>query len=175
GEKVLRGGGGLASAGNNIAANGPFGISLTAFANGAVIQTNRIGTNAAGTAAVGTQQVGVRVLGTNCTIGSNTAVYRNVISGNTVAGLSFENTASGCTVQGNFIGLDATGSTAIANGLGISLGSFNHVIGGGGGGQLNVISGNSSGGVAVTGTGNEVQGNLIGLNAAGTAAVGNGT
>jgi hypothetical protein len=97
-------------------------------------------------------------------------------SGNGGGGF-FLNGASGCMISGNFIGTDATGNAGLGNlGPGIFAinASPNNVIGGTAPAARNVISGNNHGGVILgnTGTtGNLVQGNFIGLNAAGTAAI----
>jgi hypothetical protein len=97
-------------------------------------------------------------------------------SGNGGGGF-FLNGASGCTIAGNFIGTDATGNGGFGNlGPGIFAinASPNNMIGGTTPAARNVISGNNHGGVILgnTGTtGNLVQGNFIGLNAAGTATV----
>ena len=79
------------------------------------------------------------------------------------------------TLQGNYIGtLD--GTTARPNGDGvIFLGGSNHVVGGPGEGQGNVISGNSAVGLRLQDVAAAtIQGNRIGTNAAGTAALANG-
>jgi parallel beta-helix repeat protein len=81
-------------------------------------------------------------------------------------------------IRGNWIGLDNTG-TADAGNLqyGVFVGSATNTIGGTSSAYRNVISGNDSAGVKFYGagaTGNVVQGNYIGTNATGSAAVGNG-
>src|SRR5262249_24269481 len=84
----------------------------------------------------------------------------------------------GNTVVGNYIGTNAAGTAAIANtGDGILIGSSNNIIGGSGNNR-NVISGNGSEGIGISGpaaNGNSVRGNYIGTNAAGTAAIANGS
>jgi hypothetical protein len=81
-------------------------------------------------------------------------------------------------VQGNYIGTDVTGTKALGgSGAGINIFSSNHIIGGVADAARNVISGNSIG-IQVGGffsgtTGIVIQGNYIGLNAAGTGAVPN--
>ncbi|HEV8062133.1 MAG TPA: Ig-like domain repeat protein, partial [Gemmataceae bacterium] len=78
-------------------------------------------------------------------------------------------------VQGNFIGTNAAGTATLGNlGDGIYVSSSANTIGGTASGAGNLISGNGSGGIDITGTVNVVQGNDIGTNAAGTAAVANG-
>ena len=76
-------------------------------------------------------------------------------------------------VQGNLIGLDATGAASLPNRMGVWLDeSPSNTIGGTTAGARNVISGHTSVGILVQGsgsTGNAIQGNLIGTDATGTA------
>jgi hypothetical protein len=79
------------------------------------------------------------------------------------------------TFEGNYIGTD--GAIKLANASdGINLSSTDsNTVGGTAANQRNVISGNASHGICVSGSNNNViRGNYIGLNAAGNAAVGNG-
>ncbi|MEZ5728889.1 MAG: cadherin domain-containing protein, partial [Burkholderiaceae bacterium] len=130
-------------------------------------------------AGVGEQNTsaGIRIAGANTIVGGSLAADRNVISGNANQGIWIRSTATGTVVQGNIIGADPLGGGAVSNTLGIQVdGSFN-VIGGTGAGAGNVISGNTSNGLVISGAGadgNVVQGNTIGLNAAGNAAISNG-
>jgi CSLREA domain-containing protein len=116
-------------------------------------------------------------------------LMRNIIAGftgNSYAGVTMVVGASGNHVSGNYIGTDVTGSVAIPNFFGVALGSNNtvhdNIIGNDGtqdaSSARNVISGNSFAGVdvnAANGTrDNAVIGNYIGMNAAGTATLGNG-
>ena len=84
----------------------------------------------------------------------------------------------GNVVEGNFIGTDPAGTLARPNGqAGIRVSSSGNRIGGLTAAARNVISGNTFTGIAIqnpTATGNVVQGNYIGLTAAGTAALPNG-
>ena len=76
----------------------------------------------------------------------------------------------------NHIGIDAAGTADFGNTLnGIRVSGNNNRIGGQSTGERNVLSGNDVNGVLLnTGaTGNKVQGNFVGLNAAGDGAVGN--
>jgi titin len=101
-------------------------------------------------------------------------------------------------ISGNYIGTDASGKTAAGNGIGIDLfGSAHDTIGGtvASAGNLivnnhkwgvvlaqafnsqivdNVISGNTLDGILIQGSGNSVQGNLIGTDPTGSTALGNG-
>ena len=83
-------------------------------------------------------------------------------------------------MQGNFIGTNAVGSAAVPNtfaGIGIFGGATSNTIGSStAAGGRNVISGNSAQGVLIADPGtnsNKVQGNIIGMNPAGTLALGN--
>jgi hypothetical protein len=89
-------------------------------------------------------------------------------------------TVSGNVVEGNFIGTDPTGTMARSNGSGgngaIILGNSvsNCTIGGTTPDARNLISGNIGTAVSLgAGTGNTVQGNLIGTDITGTVALGN--
>src|ERR1044072_8295674 len=119
---------------------------------------------------------GVRTIGLHTTAGGST-VKGMVVNGFTLAGIRLE-TNGGNTVQGNYIGINASGTAAVANGDGIRIESApNNTIGGTATAARNVISGNTNNGVFIfnTGsTGNQVLGNYMGTNAAGTAALGNG-
>ena len=128
-----------------------------------------IGTNAAGTAAVANGD-GIDVAASGATIGGTTAGAANIISGNTDDGVDID---ASCLVEGNLIGTNAAGTAAIANGDGIGVAASGATIGGTTAGTANIISGNTDDGVDIDAS-CLVEGNLIGTNAAGTAAVANG-
>ena len=141
---------------------------------GAVITGNFIGTDPSGTI-VRHNTIGVRINGVGTIIGGAAPADRNLISGNST-GIDVLNV--GAIIQGNLIGTDATGTLPLANTeTGIVCAQFNGAgtkIGGSGNGEGNVISGNSSGiWISQSGTVNVVQGNKIGVNAAGTGPLGN--
>lgn len=155
------------------------------------IKGNYIGTNAAGTAGIGSS-IGVTVLGNSGGTfigtdgdGVDDALEGNLISGSINNGISIGQ-SSNTTVAGNYIGTDVTGNSAIPNnrGLGISNLANNMVVGTNGDGtsddlEGNVISGNIERGITINGTGGAddvvVAGNKVGTNAAGSAALGNGS
>ncbi|MEP7339749.1 MAG: putative Ig domain-containing protein [Acidobacteriota bacterium] len=172
-------GGTASGAGNVISGNGT-GIDLFS-GTGTQIQGNLIGTNPAGTAAIGNNFEGVNIGNSSAnTIGGTTVAARNVASGNGQFGINVTSLGTGGnTIQGNFIGTNAAGTAAIANGAGgVALGAANNLLGGLVSGAGNLISGNGDRGVLVGGpaaTGNQVQGNFIGVNAAGAATLGNST
>jgi len=166
--------------GNIISGNRQHGVHLVgSSAQGNFVTGNLIGTNMAGTAAVPNDNNGVMVEAPNNTIGGGGPGLRNVISGNNGNGVVLFGLPGKNRVEGNYIGVDLSGSAALPNegrGVEIVSSSFN-VIGGEGGGAGNVISGNLRAGVYIlAGDGSEsnvVQGNLIGTNAAGSAALPN--
>src|SRR5262245_15107308 len=169
-------GGTAAGAGNVISGNNAQGVMINT-ANNTLIQGNIIGLNASGAGAIANSNGGVWVaIGTGNVVGGTTAGARNIISGNGIAGVSLTSPTGGAIVQGNYIGTNLGGTAAVGNsGPGISVTSNNHLIGGTAAGAENVISGNTGAGISIASAyGNTIQGNRIGLNAAGTAALGNG-
>jgi hypothetical protein len=154
-------------------------------ATGNEVLGNFIGTNAAGTTDLGNGDDGVDVFGAdNNTIGGTTAAARNIISGNggdgiqVIGGLG----TTGNEILGNYIGTDKNGTNALGNTeAGMLIFSVqDNTVGGTTAGARNVISGNGTNGVRVSGnasigvaTGNEVLGNFVGTKANGTEALGN--
>ncbi len=88
-------------------------------------------------------------------------------------------TAGNDVISGNYLGIQIDGSTVGQNsGDGVNITTANNTVGGNSGTSSNVLSGNLGCGVVLKGTsatGNVVSGNIIGLNAAETAAVPNQT
>jgi cell shape-determining protein MreC len=172
--------GGTTAADRNVISgnSGGYGIYLSTGADGTVIKGNYIGTNAAGTSVFSTTNpnygIMVETSATNITIGGTAAGAGNVVSGNLSRGIWVTTTGT-VTIQGNYIGTDYTGTVDLGNaGYGIYLDDAGTAtIGGTAAGAGNVISGNSSGGIYAINGGVTVQGNIIGLNASGTAALGN--
>jgi hypothetical protein len=164
--------------GNLISGNNADGVLIEGeFASGNKVEGNSIGTNAAGTAAIGNSGAGVRIFNApSNTIGGDVAAERNLISGNLV-GVLIE---SGSTdealanlIEGNLIGTNAAGAGALANAShGIEIRSANTR--GDTTVRANIISGNSGWGMLIASSGVKAFGNRIGLNSAGTAALGNG-
>ena len=166
------------------------GLNVTA-PPGAFIEGNFIGTDVSGTQArpngrapaSGAAGIATSGLGDNITIGGTSAAVRNVISGNASGGI--EIASANNRIQGNFIGTDRTGTVALGNGgpsvgVGVGLRSYgglvsNNLIGGTAPGAGNLISGNAEFGISIeNATNNTVQGNLIGTDVTGTAALPNG-
>jgi CSLREA domain-containing protein len=152
----------------------------------AVVRGNFIGTDVTGSAAItpNTAQgitdkgLGNQIGGTDGTTpGGPCTGDCNLISGNNFkGGIFIDQAASDSIVQGNFVGTDVTGNDPISNGgnlyAGISTQAVGTTIGGTVPAARNVVSGNVGAEVAVDNAANTiVQGNYIGTNAAGTAAV----
>ena len=161
---------------NVISGNGEDGIHLEGVSN-TVVLGNFIGTNALGTVALPNLQSGVSLLDAHDNrVGGSEPGSRNLISGNGGFGVVLED-GNHIQVQGNYIGTEVRGERALPNGRhGVSVSEMGSVlIGGTSDATRNVISGNGGDGVQLTrGTSaSQVQGNYIGLNAAGTAALAN--
>jgi len=174
-------GGTTTGMGNLISGNLEDGVYLfNSGATGNLVQGNLVGTNAAGTGDLGNKLAGVTLdKAPNNIIGGTTAAARNLISGNDDVGVCIISAgASENLVQGNYIGTDVTGAANLGNaGQGVLIRTAaNNTIGGTATGAGNLISGNNKDGVIILtsgATGNLVQGNFVGTNAAGTLAVPN--
>lgn len=180
-------GGTGAGARNVVSGNNHYGIELQ---NGTTVNNrvegNYIGTTADGQSALGNYNGGMSFWGAGPgnVFGGGLAGAGNVTSANGGIGVLIGSGSDGAVVQGNLIGLAADGSTALGNGfvgIQISGGSTNALIGtdsdhANDAAERNVVSGNASIGVQLTGAGigNRLSGNLIGTDAAGSAAIGNG-
>ncbi|QDU23854.1 FG-GAP-like repeat-containing protein [Urbifossiella limnaea] len=139
------------------------------------IEGNFIGTDPTGTIARPnrTNGVGNAYWTVGTVVGGTTPAARNLISGNTGAGVYLQYSHN--RVLGNFIGTDATGMAKLANGAnGVFSGGLgtptndNRILG-------NLISGNFYAGISANWELNGViQGNYVGTDRTGTAAIGNG-
>src|SRR4030095_11711417 len=99
-----------------------------------------------------------------------------VINGFERSGIVIQGGTGGNLIEGNFIGTNATGTAALLNGSdGIDvLDSPSNRIGGASPGARNLISGNDGDAIFIDGAtsdGTIIQGNYLGTNAAGTAAI----
>ena len=140
---------------------------------------NFIGINASGSASLPNGGNGVSIArSTNNTIGGTTPGDGNVISGNSVSGISLGTGAIGNQVLGNDIGTGPGGLNALPNRAdGVDLDqAMSNSIGGTAGGAFNVISGNAGDGINLTAgaSGNQILQNRIGTNASGTNRLPNG-
>ncbi|NJN00459.1 MAG: hypothetical protein HC793_02115 [Aquincola sp.] len=159
---------------NVLSGNGNNGIAL--YGSGNTVLGNYIGTDATGAAVIANANNNLYITGSNNTIGGAAAGAGNVVAGSVNAGV-FINIGTANVLQGNRIGTNAAGTAALGNagpGIEIWLADGN-TIGGSAAGAGNLISGNGSYGLFINNSsGTLVHGNRIGLNAAGTAALGNG-
>ncbi|MSU56861.1 MAG: hypothetical protein EXS35_01520 [Pedosphaera sp.] len=176
-------GGAVSGAGNLISGNGLSGVYVSgSIATRNSIQGNLIGTSANGSLALGNTNHGVFIAASaaNNLVGGTVTAARNVISGNGQNGvyLADANTTAN-QIVGNYIGTDAAGTGRLGNVLsGVRLEAPLNVVGGAGASTRNVISGNTNNhGVYLFGSlafSNTVSGNFIGVDATGSAALGNG-
>jgi hypothetical protein len=170
-------GGAEPGAGNLISGNthdgdsGAITVNLNSTTTEVTILGNRIGTDVTGTAALGNNTNGVYAA-SPIALGDDTG-HGNLISGNCCTGVRLD--GADHTIQGNRIGTNAAGTAALPNQSGISTRAGTTLIGGTTPGARNLISGNGLFGI--TGDAfddNDIQGNYIGTDATGTAALGNG-
>lgn len=177
-------GGSAAGAGNVISASANAnGVQICGSGTGGnIVAGNFIGTDSTGLAKLPNKGVGVHLCdgATANTIGGVSAAARNVISGNSGAGVAIDGRSVTLnTVAGNYIGVDTTGKAALPNsqgGVNITSGASNNTIGGSVPGARNVISGNIGDGVTVADLGtslNVVAGNYIGVDVSGLAKLSN--
>jgi titin len=175
--------------GVHIARNPPSFATVNAARDNAV-QGNYIGLDVNGRP-LGNTSDGVRISNASGNaIGSTIAAARNIIAANGAHGVLIETTnvtlpdlssvsgtATANLVQGNYIGLRPDGINDEGNalsGVEITGAATANTIGGAAPGAGNVVSGNNGSGVhIVSAPSNVVQGNLIGLDAAGALAVPN--
>ncbi len=157
----LRLGGPYEGEGNIVAACGNRGIYAVGDTTTNLVQGNWVGLAADGVTVVSNAQHGIEASWVSHIGGTNSAddVYRagNVVVGSGMHGLYLQGANS--LVEGNYFGADTTGTNAPGNdGYGILMGwDGKHTIRG------NVIVGNRQSGICVSGKGNTLEGNLIGV------------
>ncbi|MDH5729753.1 MAG: hypothetical protein OEZ58_12235, partial [Gammaproteobacteria bacterium] len=163
--------------GNILVSNGWDGLHIQGNFNNA--SGNFIGTDENSSAAIGNSRHGVWITGgaNYNTIGGNSVGERNIISGNASNGVMINLAGSdNNTIIGNYIGTNVSGSAALANNIGVVLSSesSSNIIGGSNATARNIISGNISQGVSISGAhGNSIQGNYIGVDATQSFAIAN--
>ncbi|MBI2927940.1 MAG: right-handed parallel beta-helix repeat-containing protein [Verrucomicrobia bacterium] len=152
-------------------------VAIVVRGSGCVVAGNLIGLDFAG-AAQGNFTAGVWVRGgTGAMIGDTAPADRNIISGNSTFGVLADSPASATTIRGNHIGTDLTGTVARGNNVSaIRLaGTSGDVIGGREPGARNLLSGNGAHGIDLANASNtRIEGNYIGTDVTGTAALPNG-
>jgi hypothetical protein len=173
-------GGTVVLARNIISGNGGSGGLQILGGTANVIEGNYIGPDAGGNplSATGTNNTyGVLISGgSGNRIGGTTLAERNVISDNLTYGLGIS-VSDNNLVIGNYFGTTPDGLSAMPNSIGLSVtdGSNNQIGGTANGGvDRNVISGNTTTGLVLSGTNNVVEGNYVGIDMNGTVALANG-
>lgn len=186
-------GGSTAAERNIISGNTPRrGIEIERYAAYNVVKGNYIGTDKTGTIAV-PNTIGIGIMRDEVAqpnyniIGGTSPGDRNIISGNTGAGISipdvnpdygYWSSSNGNVVIGNWIGLNVNGN-ALPQDTGIAItAGVSDTIGGLSAGARNVISGNTLYGIYISGYSADnhiIQGNYIGSDPTGTAPRPNGT
>lgn len=161
---------------NIIAANQRDGVTISSDAN--LVAGNLIGTTT-GSDQYGNTAFGILIDGGGAnTLGGTAAGAGNVVSGNGT-GIGIQGLrAAANLVAGNLVGTTSDGSAPLANaGDGIAInGAPGNTIGGTIAAAANVIGGNTGNGLSLLGTsatGNLVEGNDIGTNAASSTQLGN--
>ncbi len=162
----------------NVIAGNQDGIDIDGV-TGNVVTGNFVGTDATGAAPMGNHGHGVLIKGTatNTRVGGTAPGEGNVIAANDIDGIRIEGDGSN-TIEGNLVGVDVSGTGDLgntSNGIYI-VGSPDNIIGGTSASARNIVSGNDNNGIllaSTAATNNSIQGNYVGLNAAGTAAIPN--
>ena len=180
--------GGAGALRNVLSGNGIHGVHL----HGAGTSTNTvagnlIGTDVDGAAALANGQDGVRIdngADANAIGGDRNAGLGNLISGNGAYGVALVGIGTDDNrLLGNRIGTNAAGDGSLGNGqdgVFVLQGAAGTRIGGSADGEGNLVSGNVAGGIRIDGFGggtlrdSVVAGNLVGTDATGALALGNG-
>lgn len=169
---------------NLISGNGANGVRIYGSGTtGNVVVGNIIGARLTGDLGLPNGNSGVLITesASNNTIGGTSYSDANQISGNLSSGVTISVGAFANTVKANFIGTNSNGYAAVQNlgaGVWIGSGATDNIIGDDYTNARNIISGNSSYGVLITGsatTGNSVAGNCIGTQYDAAAAIPNGS
>jgi hypothetical protein len=177
-------GGPTAGARNLISGNFGAGVAINE-AGQSVIQGNFIGTDVTGNAPIGNGGDGIYAEGMR-PVFSTGGIFGNLIAGNSGNGISLSGGIT--TIGGNYIGTNSAGRAPVPNsGNGIRLdGPMSATIGKAdatssapavidpAGTTRNIISANRGHGVHGVGASGDVFNNVIGLDATGTVALGNG-
>lgn len=177
-------GGTTAGAGNVLSGNGQYGIFISdPTVSNITVQGNFIGTDFSGSNSIPNGNgvtnsyagIGIFSGASSNLIGGTSAGARNIISGNTNAGMYIEGAGvMNNVVEGNYIGLNVSGTGALAsqqNGVFLLDGAASNII------RSNVIAGNQQYGIYISDPGttnNFVLGNYIGTDFTGENAISNG-
>jgi titin len=172
---------------NLISGNQVVGVQIDgAGTEGNQVLGNFVGTDLSGHSANGNREGGI-IIGFEASqnvIGGSRSPgvcdgHCNLISGNVNVGVVIgDDGTTGNQVLGNFVGTNPSGDAALPNNQGvvIALGASDTQVGGAGAGKGNLISGNTNFGIWISSTGttgNQVLGNIIGMDITGMTAVPN--
>ncbi len=176
-------GGAAPGAGNLISGNRSYGVIIADLAHDNIIAGNTIGPNSGGISGPGNESGGLLVTtgAFSNLIGGDSLRAGNLISANGGDGVRLSGPAVRFNViNWNRIGVDASASLSLGNrGHGVAIvdgASYNYI----GKSEIepgNIISGNDSSGVMISGAStayNELKGNLIGLDITGYVGIPNG-
>jgi hypothetical protein len=145
-----------------------------------MVRGNFFGTDVTGTAGFTTNTSGIIDKGTGNTIGGGNGTTPggactgdcNLITSNSPYGINVDMAATGTIIQGNFIGTDVTGTQPFGiQSVGILIEGASVQVGGKIPQVRNIVSGNPIGGIAPSGPGAVIEGNYIGTDPTGAAAV----
>ncbi len=154
------------------------GIELTTN-GGNTIEGNFVGTNVTGTAVAQNGFSGIFMTSGDNVIGGTTPAARNLSSGNFFHGVEISGSAAiNNLVQGNLIGTNAAGTASLSGttsfGIFVTEGASDNIIGGTTPGARNVVAGNILTGILIRdSSGTRIEGNYLGTDVTGTAALGN--
>ena len=171
---VIQGGGGGTTI-KGLVATHVSGQSVNINSDNNTVAGNWFGVDPTGTTFQGGTDIVVLVFGSSNTIGGTVPAARNVIAGG--SSMVYMGSTGSNAVQGNYIGTNATGTAALSavgavNGIELAT-SVGNTIGGSTPSAGNVIAAPN---IAIKlnsgANGTTIQGNSIGTNAAGTAALG---
>jgi len=170
-----------AGEGNVISGNSSGGVRLNTSVGSNTVIGNIIGLQADGATIVASNVQGTGVdidTSPDNIIGGSTAGERNIISGNDTYGVYLTDASTtGNVIKGNYIGLRSNGTTIVTSGsqdYGVYFLSnpVSNTIGGIASGEGNLISGNTNSGIySNSASGNNMYGNIIGLQSDGATIV----
>ena len=152
--------GGVAAGARNYISSNNRGIFSDRYGDNVVIEQNYIGGGLDGVSSGYGNGYGI----TTTSNSSTCTIKNNVVSGNSAEGVKLGNTTT--TVTGNYIGIGSDGTTRLPNQLGIRMQGGRFTIGGSTETERNVIAGNITKDISVSGTITSmsyIKGNYIGL------------
>lgn len=146
---------------------GSTNVNIYINADNASIYGNYIGVDASGLVMPNAGNdtvdvIGVRAAGNNAQLGNTNPEDRNIAANTYADKKAFSIEGDNTVVYGNYLGIGKDGQTDLGSAIGINTGGDGAVVGGVGVGMINVISGNSTVNILVTGNNNVIQSNYVG-------------